>query len=292
MKRPLRIGVGPSVLAQLQAGRIQDRLRRAGIPAESIELHPPIETDLIGNRIDLSVVQFDQLAGELPSSLALAAIDEREEPRGALVSRGAMPLASIPSGARIGVEGRSQQGQLLSARPDLVVECGGDLESLLARFHLDSDLAAIVVPMTTLQWLEPGYPIGELLSAQILVPPVGQGSLAVVTRADDADTIGAVRTAIHDPRAAACVRAERAVQARLGVGIGDPVGAFASWAELGEPPSGWLELVSRVVSSDGERMVEGVITELVDGELEAEQLGTRLADDLLAQGAMDILAEP
>jgi hydroxymethylbilane synthase len=206
-----------------------------------------------------------------------------------LVSRDQIEWASIPTGARIGIAGPSQQGQLLRARPDLLVERHDSIEGLLAALRIEPELAGVVVPRGMLQLLEPGRAMGELLPPDVMMPVAGQGALAVVTRAGDADTIRLVAGAVHDPRAAACVRAERAFVAHLCGGRRDPVAALAAWSEAGEVAEGWLELVGRVVSLDGLLMVEGVMAEPVHGEVEAEQLGARLAEDLVAQGALDLL---
>jgi hypothetical protein len=52
-----------------------------------------------------------------------------------------------------------------------------------------------------------------------------------------------------------------------------------------------LELHGRVVSLGGERAVAGVERGDAGDELAAEQLGVRLADRLLGEGAADILVE-
>lgn len=289
MTRSLRIGIRPGTLARLQAGSIQARLAQGGIAAEPIELGPSAESGLLSDDIDLLVLSFDELPPLLPPSLAIAAIGPRGDPRDVLVSRDQIEWATIPTGARIGIAGPSQQGQLLRVRPDLLVERRGSVEALLAALRVEAALAGVVVPTGMLQLLEAGRSPGELLPPDVMLPVAGQGALAVVTRAGDEETRRLVAGAVHDPRAAASVRAERAFVAHLGGGRRDPVAALATWSEPGEVADGWLELVGRVLSSDGLLMVEGVIAEPVHGEVDAEQLGVRLAEDLVAQGALDLL---
>jgi hydroxymethylbilane synthase len=291
LTRSLRIGLRPGTLPQRQASRILALVAQAGVAAELIKLGPSLGTELLPDGIDLSALQFDEMPLHLPPSLTIAAVCPRAEPRDAWVSRDRIEWTLIPSGARVGVDGPCQQGQLLRARPDLRVECRDSIEGLLAGLRVDPGLAGVVVPMAALQLLEPGHSIGELLPLEVLVPAAGQGALALLTRDGDAAIIRVIAAAIHDPRAAACVRAERAFVAHLGAGRRDPVAALATWAEPGVRADGWLELVGRVVSSDGGLMVEGVVAEPVHGEAEAEQLGARLAEDLVAQGALELLAQ-
>ena len=85
-----------------------------------------------------------------------------------------------------------------------------------------------------------------------------------------------------DSAATAALTAERALVARLGGGCQTPIGGLAV------PFEPDLELVGVVASLDGTRVIRarsrGPATQ-------AEALGRRVADDLLAQGAGRILEE-
>jgi hydroxymethylbilane synthase len=120
------------------------------------------------------------------------------------------------------------------------------------------------------------------LPARACVPAPGQGIVAVEIREDD-DTTRRLVSAIDDCDASAALRAERALVEALGGGCQTPVGALASNAGGDE-----LELVATVVSLDGARAVQA------HGRAprgEAADLGRRIAGELVARGAADILAE-
>ena len=108
----------------------------------------------------------------------------------------------------------------------------------------------------------------------------GQGAVGIELRRDDEFTAKLVAP-LHDDETAACVAAERALGRRLQGGCQVPIAAYA------EPVAGGLSMRALVGSPDGTTMVE------VSGTAEsalAEQLGTELAEQLLDQGAGEILA--
>jgi hydroxymethylbilane synthase len=120
------------------------------------------------------------------------------------------------------------------------------------------------------------------LPAKACVPAPGQGIVAVEIRAGDEATAQAV-AAVDDCDASSALAAERALVAALGGGCQTPIGALASAAGDRE-----IELIASVVALDGSRAVQahgrGLATD-------AAELGRRVAADLIADGAGDILAE-
>ncbi len=86
---------------------------------------------------------------------------------------------------------------------------------------------------------------------------------------------------ITDPVAAEALDAERGVVDALGGGCQTPIGALAT-PQRDEQ----LELVAAVVALDGSRLLH---TTVHGPRREARALGVRAAQDLLAQGANDIL---
>ncbi len=112
-----------------------------------------------------------------------------------------------------------------------------------------------------------------------MCPAVGQGALAVETRADEGQAQRMSRQLDHASTRMA-VTAERAVLARLGGGCQVPIGAYASFT------GGRLQMRAVVVSPDGTM----VIKKSAEGApAEAEEMGKRLGDALLAEGGREIL---
>ena len=92
---------------------------------------------------------------------------------------------------------------------------------------------------------------------------------------------------MDDPDSRAATTAERALLNALEAGCSAPVGAFADVAEGEEGPELYLRAV--VTSSDGSVNVRLSATGTT---VEAEQLGRRLAAELLDEGAAGLIGEP
>jgi hydroxymethylbilane synthase len=120
------------------------------------------------------------------------------------------------------------------------------------------------------------------LPATACVPAPGQGIIAIEIREGDTLVRQAI-AAISDPIAGAALDAERCLVETLGGGCQTPIGALAS------PVDGdALELVAAVVALDGSRIVRASDR---GGRAEASALGRRVAAQLIADGAADILDE-
>jgi len=114
----------------------------------------------------------------------------------------------------------------------------------------------------------------------VMCPAVGQGALAVETRA--AGDAREVCAALDDPVTRAAVTAERAVLAALGGGCQVPIGAHAGVHD------GTLRLAGVVISPDGRRVVRKSDK---GPAADAEQIGARLGAALLESGAREILEQ-
>src|SRR5262249_58286185 len=96
--------------------------------------------------------------------------------------------------------------ELLARRPDLRISpLRGNVDTRLAKLDR-GEYDAIVLAAAGLIRLGHGDRIAERLD---LVPAIGQGLLALETRADDAATIDLVRRALHDPARADCAAVHR-----------------------------------------------------------------------------------
>src|SRR5712692_5722060 len=183
-----------------------------------------IEDALLDGSIDLAVHSLKDMPTDLPAGLTLAAIPEREDPRDALVGR---HLAELPKGARIGTSSLRRAAQLRAIRPDLAIETiRGNVDTRLRK--LDSgQYDAIVLAAAGLRRLGCDNRIAELLEPDVMCPAVGQGALAVETRADNGRAFEICARLEHAATRIA-VTAERAALAALGGGCQVPIGAYAT----------------------------------------------------------------
>jgi hydroxymethylbilane synthase len=234
-----------------------------------------IEEALLDGRADLAVHSLKDLPTELPKGLAIAAVPERDDPRDALIGR---TLAELESGETVGTSSLRRAAQLRRLRPDLRLESiRGNVDTRLRKLD-EGQYAAIVLAAAGLRRLGWADRIAEILDPETMCPAVGQGALAIETRADG--PARAACAALDHADTHAAVAAERAFLRALGGGCQVPIGAYASLE--GQR----LHLHGLVIAPDGSQAVAG---DSAGAAQSAEELGAALGAALLAGGARAIL---
>lgn len=240
-----------------------------------------LEQGLLEGTADVAVHSMKDVPAELPAGLHLAVILEREDPRDAFVSLRHAALEALPAGARVGTSSLRRQCQLKALRPDLItLPLRGNVGTRLEKLVSD-DLDAIILAVAGLVRLGLRDRITGYLSPDISLPAVGQGAIGIECRTDDA-YIHSLIAPLHDEATACCVRAERAFNARLNGGCQVPIAGFA------ERSAHRLRLRGLVSRLDGQYILRGDDSAPLE---EAETLGRRVADDLLARGADALLRD-
>lgn len=234
-----------------------------------------LEEALLAGRVDLAVHSLKDMPTELPAGLALGAVPgPRADVRDALVGA---RLADLPPGAKVGTSALRRHAQLRALRPDLVVESiRGNVDTRL-RKQEEGQYDAIVLAaagLTRLGWQDR---ISEYFEPCVMCPAVGQGALAIETRAGDDRLF-----VLDDLNVRNAVTAERALLRALGGGCQVPVGAHA------ETSGDLLQLRAVVAHPDGTRLLR---EELAGAAMYAEEIGRQVAEALLANGARAILDE-
>ncbi len=240
-----------------------------------------LETEMLAGGIDLAVHSLKDMPTEAPAGLVIAAITKRFDPGDAVVSPRYKTLAALPAGARVGTSSLRRRAQLLAARPDLtLVDLRGNVNTRLKKLD-DGEYDAIVLAVAGLRRLGFGDRITEVLPRSLCLPAVGQGALAIETRADD-DEVRQMLAFLNDEETARCAAAERAFLTVVEGGCQVPVGVYAA------PEQGRLVVEAVIASLDGQRRFR----DRAEGDFsDAEALGRALAERLLAAGGIDILHE-
>jgi hydroxymethylbilane synthase len=306
MTAALRLGTRKSPLAQAQSRWVAEKLR-AAFPETAVEFvlittsgdersgqrlqsagglktlfTKEIEDALLDRRIDLAVHSLKDMASELPAGLRLGAVPVREDPRDVWISRTKTPFSQAAKGARVGTGAVRRQAQLRRHRPDFeLVPLRGNVDTRLRKLGDPQErLDGIILALAGLRRLGLSGQATEVLSADILLPAVGQGSLAIETREGDAAT-GRYLAALNDPASYAAATAERAFLAALGGSCQTPIAAYA------EIEGDRLKITGAVIAKDGRTQLrndrEGSVGD-------AALLGRALAEHLLASGADRLLA--
>lgn len=299
----LRIATRQSALALWQAEHVATQIR-AAYPQLQVELVPmttrgdqildrplaqiggkglflkELEVAMLEDRADIAVHSLKDVPMELEPGFALGAILERADAADAFVSNDYAHLHELPVGARVGTSSLRRQAQLRALRPDLLaVDLRGNVNTRLAKLD-QGDYAAIILACAGLERLALAARIRSRLLPPDWVPAVAQGAIAIEQRTGDSH-VAELIAVLDDPHTRRCVEAERAMNRRLHGSCSVPVAGYcveteaglALWGLVGEVASG------RLLRADAE-----------GARGDGEQLGILVAEQLLAQGAGEIIA--
>lgn len=233
-----------------------------------------IDEALLSGAIDLAVHSMKDVPTGLPEGLTIAAIPEREEPRDALIGS---TLAELKDGSSIGTSSLRRSSQLLAMNSSLSIEMlRGNIDTRLRKLD-EGHYDAIVLAAAGLRRLGWQDRIRELIPVEVMCPAVGQGALAIETRADGGIAHELVRKLDHAETRTA-VTAERAMLDKLGGGCQVPIGGYAFLEK------GVIQMRAIVASPDGKRVIRAELS-----GVDPLRTGASLGRNLLEKGAEEIL---
>jgi hydroxymethylbilane synthase len=299
----IKIGTRGSELALTQTGHVVDALKEEhpGVEFEIVVIKTTgdidqrqnlselgvgvfvreLEAALLDNRVDLAVHSLKDMPSSLPPEFALAAVPYREDPRDAFISRNGETLEEIPAGSRIATGSVRRQALVKNIRPDLVVESlRGNVPTRLGKLDVAGGPDAVILATAGLNRLGLQDRITQHLSCSNFVSAVGQGALALETRADDATT-AAIAVKLNHEGTLLEVTAERAFLDEIGGGCSASVSAHAKIR--GER----LEFSAFASTPDGTQVIR---ESLVDEASNAEEVGKTMGQLFVELGARQLIA--
>jgi hydroxymethylbilane synthase len=303
--RSLRIGTRSSALALWQANRVSDLIRatRGAPPVELVHIKTEgdlrtdvplwavdgrafftkeIDRALLANEIDIAVHSLKDLSTTLESGVDLVAVVERQDPRDALLARGGQKLAELPAGARVGTSSLRRRAFLARVRPDIQpVELRGNVPTRIEKLQ-KGEYDAIILAAAGLSRLGLLKYVTEYLPVEKFTPAVSQGAIGCCARAGDAETARWMRPLDHEA-ARLATTAERALLRKIEGGCQVPLGAIALF------DANRIRLYSAVCALDGSKHVSAE-ADCEPTPSAAAALGERVAEQLLNQGAAEIIA--
>ena len=181
-----------------------------------------VQRAVLDGRADIAVHSAKDLPSQAADGLVIGAIGKRRTANDCLVGS---RLDDLAQGATIATGSVRRRAQLMRVRPDLqFVDLRGNIQTRLSKVPAGG---AIVMAVAALEILELTAQISEVLDIDLAVPMVGQGSVAVEARTDDAHTLE-ILAAIDHVASRRAVETERAFLAELGAGCSQPVAAHLS----------------------------------------------------------------
>jgi len=236
-----------------------------------------LEAELLDHRIDVIVHSLKDLPTTLPEGCVIAAVTKREHPSDAIVLKSGLHLDNPfdvlldTTWGTIGTSSLRRIAQLKRLNPEIkIADMRGNLNTRLAKLDAQSSgYSALILASAGLKRLE----FNDRISGQLWDDwfyAVGQGALAIETRAGDTATMDLLKPMI-DLRATYECLAERTFMQQLEGGCSVPIGVRSSWntgANDHNEDNRWLlTLEGIVLSVDGVQKVDNKITIDLDDKL-------------------------
>lgn len=260
--------------------RIQDRpLATAGGKGLFLK---ELEHGLLEDEADIAVHSMKDVTVTLPDGLHIPVLCPREDPRDAFVSNRFASLDDMPAGAVVGTSSLRRQTQVKHRYPHLeVITLRGNVNTRLAKLDR-GEFDAILLAVAGLLRLEMQSRIQQRIDPSRLLPAVGQGVMGIECRCGDDDALDLIRC-LNDAESETAVVAERRVNAALDGGCQVPIAAYADALSPDR-----LRLRALVGTPDGRTLLTA---EDIDAPERADDLGGRVGQSLIDQGARHILDE-
>lgn len=239
-----------------------------------------LEAGMLAGDADIAVHSMKDVPVEFPQGLELSLIMQREDPRDAFVSNTYTNLADMPDGALVGTSSLRRQTQIRQNFPKLKIDwLRGNVNTRLRKLD-DGEYDAIILAAAGLKRLGFEDRIRTCLEPEVSLPAIGQGAIGIEARSND-DAVRDLIAPLADAETTLRVQAERAMNETLNGGCQVPLAGYAV-LEGDE-----LYVRGLVGEPDGSVVLR---SEIRGPSSDAVALGVKLAEDLLQQGAGEILA--
>lgn len=244
-----------------------------------------LETALEDGRADLAVHSLKDVPMVMPEGFDLACVMAREDARDAFVSNDYASLEELPPGAVVGTSSLRRESVLRAQFPHLHIEpLRGNLDTRMGKLD-KGEYQAIILAAAGLKRLGLASRICACLPYDPYTPAAGQGALGIETLSQHPH-INAWLAPLNDLPTLLAVSAERMISRQLGGSCEVPLAAHATWEQ------DQMHIRSFVASTDGKQMCLATGSGLVTSIADAEALGLAVAQDLLAQGAAELIPKP
>ena len=239
-----------------------------------------IDEALLSGSVDLAVHSAKDVQTILPKGLTIAATPPRADPRDVFLSLLSRSLEALPKGAKLGTASVRRQALALRLRPDLKISLlRGNVQTRMDKMKA-GECDATILAYAGLQRLALTAQASEILDPMKFPPSVGQGIIAIESRADDKKIKALLAKINHAPSFAALL-AERAFLAALDGSCRTPIAGHARIER------GRVKFNGLVIMPDGSKfagvMHEGLVSR-------AAKIGEEAGNDLLKRAPEGALA--
>ena len=238
-----------------------------------------LEDEMLAGNAHLAVHSLKDVPTYIPEGLELCAITTRQDQSDVLLSHTYKSLDDLPKGATVGTTSLRRRMQLLERRPDLKVkELRGNVNTRLRKLK-EGQYDAIILAYIGLYRLDLLKDIPFVEKLDFFIPPMGQAALGIEIVSSN-DRVREIAMTLNDENSFLCTKLERDFVAAIGAGCSAPVAVNA--VIDGES----ITVKAMLGYPDGTNIVH---KELSATLVESDLLGLQLAEEMIADGAMDIL---
>lgn len=241
-----------------------------------------VDAALLAGDADLAVHCVKDVPADrpLPAGTVFAAFLKRDDIRDALIHPGGLTLDELPAGTRIGTSSVRRTAQLAVSHPHLeCVPMRGNANRRLEKLG-NGEADALILAVAGLERIDRSDVITEVLSTDVMMPPIGAGVLALQCRQGDTVLIDLI-SGLSDRDAYRETEAERMFLHVLQGHCTSPIAGYARVERGGE-----LSLRATVFSPDGKVTIHA---HEWAGRLDPATLATYVAVSLLRQGARELI---
>ena len=239
-----------------------------------------LEDEMLAGNAHLAVHSLKDVPTYIPEGLELCAITERQEQSDVLLSHTYKTLEALPQGAIVGTTSLRRRMQLLEKRPDLKVkDLRGNVNTRLRKLK-EGEYDAIILAYIGLQRLDLLKDIPFVEKLDFFIPPMGQAALGIEIVAESAH-IREIAMSLNDTNTFICTKIERDFVSKIGAGCSAPVAVNATLKE------DVVTVRAMLGYPNGTHILHKSLEAPVD---RYETLGAKLAEAMIAEGALDILS--
>lgn len=300
-----RIATRKSKLAQIQANLVGDRLTKEGHTYELVLLTSTgdksqktngdlskdggkgafvkeIQDAVASGEADIAVHSMKDVPSdfERPEGFVIPAVLERENHRDVIITRKGETFLMLENGSKIGTSSVRRGSQIRANFPYLeVVHYRGNVDSRIEK--LDNGVVdAIILAQAGVERMGLMDRVDEVLESDVMMPAFGQGIIGIECKADAADVIAELKKINHQ-ETFDCLTVERSITNALHGNCHTPMAGYCEFSAGGS-----LRVVALVSSEDGQTVIRSRFKEK---DISPVELGEKVAKDLLAQGAKELI---
>jgi len=231
-----------------------------------------IEENLLRNEINMAVHSLKDMESEENNSLITGAYIKRNDPRDVFISLKYKNLEDLAKGTVIGSSSRRRELQLKLINQNIsFLNIRGNIDTRIKKLE-EGKLDAIILAAAGVKSLNFEKKINFFFPTEMMLPAVGQGTIAVQCRKND-EVIKNILSKINNYETNICANAEKQMLRTIGGDCDTAVGGFARLEYEN------IKLKAQLFSDDGKKSFNYETFGIKD---EALSIGQKVGEKLLA----------